>query len=85
MSAHLLVTIDPMTDQNTLLDAQTVRRKITDEIGEGARFKTLYQAAKHYGIHVSQLGAFINGHRLPEPKILAALGLERVVFYRKAA
>ncbi len=65
-----------------LIDPVLVRAMLECQIGEDCPFPTIKAAAKHYGLHPEHLRMLIRGIRPPEPKILAALGLERVVFYR---
>jgi len=40
---------------------------------------------KAHGLHYEQMRLFLTGKRPPEPKILAALGMERVCLYRPTA
>lgn len=66
-----------------LVDPLLVRAMVQSSIGDGRPFPTIKAAADAYGVHPEQLRMYVRGIRKePEPKILAALGLERVVFYR---
>lgn len=66
------------------MDGALLRPMISSQIGKDCPFKTKQAAANHYGIHVEQLSAFLLGKRPAEPKLLAAMGLEKVVLYAPA-
>ncbi|WP_292922617.1 hypothetical protein [Novosphingobium sp. SCN 63-17] len=55
---------------------------VRGSIGKGCPFPTIKAAADHYGIHPEQMRMYVRELRPPEPKLLEAMGMERVVFYR---
>lgn len=65
-----------------LVDPIIARAMVRSWIGENCPYPTAAACARALGIHQEQLRMFIKGKRPAEPRLLAALGFEKVVFYR---
>ncbi|SLK03662.1 hypothetical protein [Novosphingobium mathurense] len=72
--------------ETDLIHSQIMRAMVVSQIGEGCPFHTIKAAADHYGVHPEQLRMYVRGLRQElEPKMMAAMGVEKVVFYRPVA
>lgn len=68
-----------------LLDTETVRVQIGELVGENQAYPSVTALAHDVGLCPEQLQMFLRGKRKNlEPKIAAAFGIEKVVFYRAA-
>ena len=66
-----------------LIDPVLVRAHIEGLFGEDCPFPTAAALARHLRVHPEQLYQFLRGTRKElEPKLAAALGMEKVIFYR---
>jgi hypothetical protein len=68
--------------EDGLVDPVIARAMVRSWIGKDCPFPNAAACARSIGVHPEQLRLFINGKRPAEPRLLAALGFERVVFYR---
>ena len=66
------------------IDPVLFRAMFASQIGEECPFPTIKAAADKFGVGAEQYRLFIRGKREPEPKLLAALGFEKVVLYASA-